>query len=89
MRLIQITMGAGARTQITTAQIYSPFLTIQNNSANNVRVGDNTVSSTKGILLASGSPGGSYTIQRNDNRIPLFQYYISAPVGTIVDIHYE
>lgn len=53
-RLLQITLGSGA-TQISATPAYFNQMTVQNNAADNVRVGDSTVSSTKGILL---TPGG-------------------------------
>jgi hypothetical protein len=90
MRLIQVTLGAAA-TRVTTGQIYSPAVIIQNNAAANVRVGDNTVSATKGLLLltASGGGGGSITIYRADNRIPLFEYFLFGTAGNIIDVFYE
>ncbi len=88
MRLIQVTLGAAA-TQVTIAKIYSPYVVIQDNAGANCRVGDNTVSATKGILLATGSPGGSITITRADNRVPLFQYFIFGTAGNIIDVLYE
>lgn len=84
MRILQVTMGAGARTQVTTAQIYTPYLSIQLN-AGSARVGDNTVTTTKGTVLSS-TP---FIVQRSDNRIALSSYFIAAPVGTVVDILYE
>ena len=60
MRLIQVTIAVtGTRQQISpnlngvnqSNQVYASLLIIQNNGANNMRIGDNTVSSTKGIVL--------------------------------------
>ena len=84
-RLIQLTM-TGTRQQLTTSQIYSPFVTIQNNGTNQIRCGDNTVTSTKGIVIFAT---GSYTIQRSDNRVPLFTRYVIGTAGDKVDIDYE
>lgn len=90
MRLIQITLGAGA-TRVTTAQIYTPALFIQNNGTGVMRVGDNTVSATKGIALLSntGPGGGTYTCYRPDNRIHLADYYVFGTAGQLVDVLYE
>lgn len=91
MRVISVTLGAAA-TPITTKNIYSPFVTIQNNSAAAVYIGDNRVTgATNGIFLppttATGS--GSYTIQRADNRILLNQYYLFGTAGSVIVVHYE
>ena len=66
MHLLQITLGSGATPIIPKAVVPAnsaswSMLIIQNNAGHVVRVGDSTVSATKGIALASGSPGGSLT----------------------------
>jgi hypothetical protein len=90
MRLIQVTIGATA-TAITTNQIYASVLLIQKNTANNCRVGDKTVTSSKGIVVPSGSttPVAPLKIARSDNRIPLFEYFLAGTNGDVVDILYE
>lgn len=94
MRLIQVTLGAGA-TQISPynsigKQIYCSFLIVQNNAAGNVRVGDNTVSATKGILLLPGPGGGSLTGQmfRVEGTL-LPQWYLFGTQGQLIDVLYE
>lgn len=92
MRLIRVTLGAAA-TRITAAQIYTPFLEIQNNANDICRVGDNTVTATRGILLsptgAAPSTVPSFIVQRSDNRILLNQYYLFGTAGDQIDIIYE
>lgn len=91
MRIIQVTLGSGA-TQITKSAIYTPSLFIQNNAAAVVRIGDNTVSATRGIALApigTGSAGGAYTVYRADNRIHLSDYYLFGTAGQLIDVLYE
>lgn len=90
MRLIQVTLGAAA-TRITTAQIYTPLLAIQNNAAAVVRIGDNTVSATKGIAVAAGSTTtqNPFVVTRSDNRISLRDYYLFGTAGQLVDVLYE
>lgn len=85
MRLIQVTM-TGSKQQITTGQIYSPFVTFQNNGSSAMRIGDNTVTASKGINL---SASGAFTVQRSDNRIPLFAYYVIGTASDKLDIMYE
>jgi hypothetical protein len=95
MRILQITLLAGA-TQIVAnqdfpnggAQIYCSYLVIQNNSAASVRVGDNTVSATRGILLTA--VGGSNSAEINPPRgTRLSDWWLFGTAGDIVDILYE
>lgn len=92
MRLLQVTLLAGATPITTDSKIYSSFLVVQNNAAANVRLGDNTVSATRGILLATASPapGGSATIQLNFPRgAHLSEWYLFGTAGQVIDILYE
>jgi hypothetical protein len=90
MRLIQLTLGSGTNTQVTTQNIYASIVVFQNNAANNMRIGDNTTTSSKGITLASGSPGGSATLQIFPPRGTLLSsYYVAGTAGQVIDILYE
>lgn len=85
MRTIQVTMSGSAQ-QVTTGQIYSPFVVFQNNGSNDMRIGDNTVTTSTGIKLSSG---GSLTVHRADNRIALILYHVIGTAGEKLDILYE
>lgn len=86
MRVIEITLTGSAQ-QVTTANIYSPFVTFANNDATNAyTVGDNTVTATKGVVVAKGT---NYSVQRQDNRIPLKNYYVIGTAGSKAEILYE
>lgn len=97
MRLIQVTIAVtGTRQQLSpnlngfkqANQVYASVLIIQNNGANNMRIGDNTVSSTKGIVLFPS--GGSMTTQPLILRgTMLAQWYIEGTAGDVADILYE
>lgn len=90
MRLIQVTLGSGATPITTNTNIYCSLLICQDNAAANVRIGDNTVSATKGILLALGTPGGSATLQINTPRgTHLADYFLFGTAGNLIDILYE
>lgn len=90
MRLIQLTLGAGATQLTTNANLYASLLIVQDNAAANVRVGDNTVSATKGILLALGAPGGSATLQiMAPHGTHLIDYFLFGTAGNVIDILYE
>lgn len=98
MRLIQLTLSGSGANQISPntdtvaggTQVYVSYLIIQNNAGHSLRVGDNTVSSTKGILIASGTPGGSVTAQFAMPRGSLLsQWYIAGTNADVIDILYE
>lgn len=87
--LLQVTIGAAA-TQISPSAIFVQTLMVQDNAAHNVRVGDSTVSSTKGILISLGSPGGSYNTTLNFPRgTILSQWYLAGTEGDVIDVLYE
>ncbi len=92
MHLLQITVGANATPIIPKAVVPAnsaswSCVIVQNNSAANVRVGDSSVSSTKGILLASGSPGGSVTITPSLQYTgDLQEFYLFGTAGSVIDV---
>jgi hypothetical protein len=60
--LLQVTIPAGGGPQAFAAvhpEVKIRQIIIQNNAAHSMRVGDSTVSATKGIYLAAGPGGGS------------------------------
>jgi hypothetical protein len=89
--LLQKTLLATA-TQIAapsspTAQIQCRQIIIQNNAAGTMRLGDSTVSSTKGIYLAAGPGGGSF----NSGVVEIYNSYLSdfwvfGTVDQVVDV---
>lgn len=101
MRVITVTIGAGLRTQIAVPlagvsnilNYYTGYVIFQNASAANpCYIGDNTVTSTNGVALVSTAatvPGNSISIIRNDNRIPLFEYYVAGTSGQKLTVLYE
>src|SRR5271170_3942108 len=93
MHLLQITVGGAATPLIPKAVVPAnsaafSICVIQNNSAINVRVGDSSVSATKGILLLgnAGGGGGSQTIT------PSLQYsgdlteFFFFGAGAVIDV---
>ena len=86
--LLQKALGAGA-TQLAppaspTAQIMCRQIIIQNNAAHSMRLGDSTVSSTKGIYLAAGPGGGTV----NSGPVVVYNSYLSDwwAFGTAADL---
>lgn len=86
MRVIEITLTGSAQ-QVTTANIYSPYVIFANNDGTNAfTVGDNTVTATKGVVVAKGT---SLPVSRADNRIHLKDYYVIGTTGSKAEILYE
>lgn len=86
----QVTIGAAA-TQISSTNLYCSSWTIQNNAAHSIRFGDSTVTSSKGLLLAAGTPGGSFTspASRNGSQPApdnLSQWYIAGTQNDVIDV---
>lgn len=86
----QVTLGAGA-TQVTTQSIYAKWVVFQNNAAASMRLGDSTVSATRGMYLAGGPGGGTA------NPVPfspvsqtnLKFWYVFGTSGQILDYAYD
>lgn len=92
VRTMQVTVGS------TTTQILSPgahlqcrWIAIQNNAAHTIRIGDASTSSTRGILLASGSPGGSFYVGPDSSGTArdLGGWYINGTSGDVIDVVYD
>jgi len=86
-KLLQVTLGAGA-TQISATSILCREIVFQNNGAtNDMRVGDSTVSSTKGIKLLKAS--GSLTVgPLTENSEDLRDWYVFGTAADVIDILY-
>ena len=67
MRLLQVTIPSSGVANLGNAGnglfngLHFQQATIQNNTAGSIGIGDSTVSATKGILLAAGTPGSTLT----------------------------
>lgn len=88
MRLIQVTLTASATPITTDTNIYASMLIVQDNAAAGVRLGDNTVSATRGIALSLG--GGSSTITLAFPRgAHLSEWYLFGTTSQVIDVLYE
>jgi hypothetical protein len=83
-----VTTGAGVGgPQI--GNLYVQQLQIQNNSGHVMRVGDVTVSATRGIVIASGAPGGSDNLGAFINYgTYISDWYVFGTTGDVVDFLY-
>jgi hypothetical protein len=88
VKTLQVTIGAGV-TEISTGALFCSEVQIQNNAAHSIRVGDSATTSSRGALLASGSPGGSQTWGPFPNgKIDLSQLYIAGTQNDVIDVIY-
>ena len=80
MIIFQVTLGTGA-TQFPAIQAQPQYMTVQNNATHAMRIGDKTVTSSKGISL---SPGGALTFSLGlDYATRLCEFWA---VGTAADV---
>lgn len=85
----QVTLGAAA-TQVTTGPQRGMEITFQNNAAAVCRVGDSTVSATRGISLAAAGVAmslykfGPFTSGANF----LNNYWLFGAAGNVIDYEY-
>ena len=86
IKLLQVTIGAAA-TQVSATSVPVRSVTFQNNAAHSCRVGDSTVTSSKGILIAQGTPGGSnFTGTGNQYNTDLNEWWIAGTQNDVIDI---
>ena len=85
---IQITIGAGV-TQVATTSITVKQLSFQNNGGHNIRVGGHMVTSSLGMLIATGTPGGALTfgdgVTVSSN---LREWYIAGTQNDVIEVMY-
>lgn len=89
MRIIQVTLGAAATAITTNTNIYCSALTIQNNAAAVVRVGDSTVSATKGISLAAAGVGSTNLTFAFPRGAHLSDWFLFGTAAQVIDVLYE
>jgi hypothetical protein len=87
---LQVTLGAGA-TQIISSRTPIHDVQFQNNAAHNIRIGDSTVSSSKGILLLTVSGGGGGTLYLGPYdalSCNLFEFWAFGTAADVLDVLY-
>jgi hypothetical protein len=95
VRTLQVTVGA-ANTPILNAgaHLQCRWFVIQDNAAASIRIGDASISTTRGILLApsaSGAPGGSFFVgpDPSGSARDLGGWFINGTAGNVIDIVYD
>ena len=86
---LQVTIGASV-TQVSTSDIFAKQVTFQNNQTHSMRVGDKNTTSSRGALLASGSPGGSYNVGPVpiQKTLDLAEFYVAGTQNDVLDVIY-
>jgi hypothetical protein len=85
---LQVTIGAGV-TQVTTSSIPCRQVIFQNNATHNMRVGDANTTSSRGALLAAGSPGGSLNAGTfTAMNVNLKECWVAGTQNDVLDIIY-
>lgn len=88
IHLVQVTIGAGP-TQVSSTGVAALQITIQNNATHSCRAGDSTTTTTKGILLAPGTPGGALTTGTlTAFSTNLSEWWIAGTQNDVIDIMY-
>ena len=92
MRIFQVVM-TGSAIQLaplltqTAGQIYCSVLSIQNNGANVIRVGDNTVTATRGQEIPPTA--AIYTAPCPPKGTRLADWWVIGTSGDVLDVLYE
>jgi hypothetical protein len=83
MTIFQVVLGTGA-TQFPALQSQPQFMTVQNNTSDNMRIGDKTVTSSKGIALG---PGGSLTFSLGlDYATRVSEFWVIGTAADVLDV---
>jgi hypothetical protein len=84
---IQVTIGASATQLSSTVQKCSWFA-VQNNAAHTIRIGDSTVTSSRGTVLLAGPGGGSWQppLTQPATAFDLSQWYVAGTQNDVVDV---
>lgn len=92
VRTLQVTLGTGNITVITAgAHQNCRWIVFQDNAAHSVRLGDSSISTTRGLLLATGSPGGSFYVgpDSSGSARDLGGWYMNGTSGDVIDVIYD
>lgn len=85
---LQVTIGA-TTTQVTAVDTPVKQVIFQDNAAGSMRVGDSATTSSRGALLAGGSPGGSMNFGPIPNTaLNLSSFYVNGTNGQVLDVVY-
>lgn len=92
VRTLQVTIGA-ANTSVLSAgaHIQCRWFIIQNNAAHSIRIGDTNISTTRGLLLNTGTPGGNFFVGPDQSGLgrDLGGWFINGTAADVIDVIYD
>lgn len=92
VKTLQVTIGA-ANTSIISSGAHQNcrWIVIENNAAHSIRIGDTNISSSRGLLLSSGTPGGSFYIGPDSagSARDLGNWFINGTQSDVIDVIYD
>lgn len=92
VKTLQVTLGSGNTAVLSAgAHLNCRWIVFQDNATHVMRIGDTNISSTRGLLLASGSPGGSFFVGPDTSGTgkDLGSWYVNGTNGDVIDIIYD
>jgi hypothetical protein len=90
LQIFQVTIGSNGKAQFPTLPDWPQYMTVQNNSSDNMRVGDVSVvagayGTGKGILISSN--GGAFTFQLGqDYSTRTSEWWVAGTSGDVLDV---
>lgn len=93
LKTLQVTLGSGARTQLSSTRIPCRQVIVQNNATHFMRVGDSTTTTSIGALLnastGANQGGGSVNIGPfQAYNTDLSEWYVAGTQNDLVDVTY-
>lgn len=86
---LQVTIGASANTPVSkSGAVYCKWIEFQNNSADSMRIGDSSTSSTRGLLLQPGTSFMEPPLQQ-PNVYNLSNWYVAGTSSDVLDVACE
>jgi hypothetical protein len=84
VKTLQVTIPSGGTVQISTLQCSIRLIDFQNNAGHTMRVGDSTVTSSIGHLLAA--TGGGWTLHTDGYFSYLSDWFVVGTAADVVDV---
>lgn len=86
---IQVTIGAGTRTQVSSTNLFVRQAVFQNNAANDMRVGGVEVTASLGVALYAASHGSASVLPMSPSgTFDLSDWYVAGTAAQVLDVTY-
>lgn len=84
---MQVTIGAGVTSILPAGNITCRWIVFQNNAANTMRIGDSSITSSRGVKLLAG--GSFYQGYSGPAAFSLSGWYVQGTQNDVIDVIYE